>query len=215
MRGKDMSSTAELMDEIDGDLGLMESRVEAVKAGKSILRQVDRLVTAVDEFEKSYFELPNGGYDMTWADELEAELDKGSVDSVGEKVATLASALGAAQLIGLTDDEVARGLDIVARYQAAKDAKSAKGNAFAPGSSRNLGVPIEVVCSCGDFHSRSTNGDWSSIRYAAKSHAETCDRANPGLSAALVNDLDRVRESIVTKRENTESGGLSFTVGEA
>jgi len=76
---------------------------------------------------------------------------------------------------------------------------------------RGIGVELGVSCDCGQFARNSTNGDWTSIRYQAKVHAEECSTANPA-DDDYINNLDLVREAIVADGlAEWKSGGLTFT----
>lgn len=202
-------SAVALMDQVDQVLHEVEAGSAKAAEARRIVRAVDRLVTQVDAFEKEFGNLPTP-YNMSWADDVEAIAVSASPKAVEELMAKLDKMIGAADLIGLDTDELKRAADLKGRYAAL--GKVSKGPAFPPGTARNLGVELIVDCDCGDLHAVSTYGDWSSIRYAAKKHGQECAVANPGLGESLVNDLDRVRHSVVEARESTRSGGLVFTV---
>lgn len=203
-----MTTAVELMDEADGLLHEVEAGAAQAVAANRIVRATDRLVKMVDAYEKEFGDLPQE-YDLTWVDHLDEVVYRTSPQAVEAVMDRIDKMVAAAEVVGLSPGELARAEGLQARY--AELGKRKRGPAFASGA-RNLGVPLTVECACGEFTANSTYGDWSSIRYAARKHGKVCAVANPGLTDALTNDLDRVRESVVKSRVSTRSGGLTFKV---
>lgn len=94
----------------------------------------------------------------------------------------------------------------VAAELPAKVELSAKVKAVVKPRVREWGRAVTVQCDCG-WSRRSAKGDWTSIRWQAKTHASKCDKACP--YAEYVNDFDAARKSLQAGIGYT-TGGLSF-----
>jgi hypothetical protein len=208
------------MDEVEAKLPSVLADIETntakAKQVKTAKRRTDQLRELLDELDPGTEHLAGT---VELVGKLESKYPVPSVDGFKTEVVTmsltaLSKAVEAADLVPGVPVEDCKAA--IARWEGieAKLADAFKATP-APASSdgtRNVGAHINVTCACGDFERNSAQGDWTSIRYQAKEHAKTCATANPGLGDQLTNDLDRVRDSLINRRENTVSGGLRFTI---
>jgi hypothetical protein len=202
-KGSAASNVNALIDEVHHRLDAIESAAEQAGQIRGAVRTAKRLQESLEGLTTDLgitFDLST----LEQVGRLEAYLPTDDPD-LADKVSMVAKALDASEILPDIPADDCR--EVLERH--ALVMKAAKSSAK-PGKTRGIGAEITVACDCGDFVRTSSGGDWTSIRYQAKKHAEECSQANP--YDEFINDLDDVRRSIVDRRENIRSGGLRFTV---
>jgi hypothetical protein len=194
-----------VVNEVDGILDGIEAASEHAGQIRGVMRQAKRLSEALDDLESELGVTCGDRVLLESVGHLEGYLPTAN-EHLDELVHQLTTTKDAGAIF--TDLIPVEEIDkVLARH---REVMAAAKTSSKPGKTRGIGAEITVDCACGAFTRSSTNGDWTSIRYQAKKHAEECKVANP--HDEFINNLDEVRHSIVDRRENIESGGLTFEV---
>jgi DNA-directed RNA polymerase subunit F len=200
-----------LIGEINAELDTQEAAASWAPEIKVAERKMKAAETALDDLSSL------GTFDTVHDALSEAIAKVASMlpvksDDMKERLSMAQKALDAADL--LPDVPVDDLEAVLARAEAVYAAKPSAATGKAQ-NVRGIGTPIHVECDCGDFVRESKTGDWTSIRYQAKTHADECSKANPDESGEYLNHFDHARDAIVTKRQaNFRTGGLVFSLPE-
>lgn len=196
-----------LVTETNEILDGMEAGAGAAGDVKVAVRRITSLKTALEALPEALTTEADFSALDVLARELQASLPVKTAD-MEERLSLAQKALDA---VGLLPDIPQEALEaLLARAEAVFAAKPSTAKRA---TVRGIGVPIRVDCACGAFTRESSNGDWTSIRYQAKTHAEECKVANPDESGEFMLHLDNVRHAIVDeRRESFKAGGLTFTL---
>lgn len=196
-----------LIDEINGTLDTMEDAAGTAGEIKATVRRVHSLKTAMEELPESLV----NDEDFKFLDRVAEDLTAALPVKTPELEARLSMARRALDAAGLLPDVPEEALEaVLARAEAVFAAKPT--SAKKP-TVRGIGVPIRVDCGCGSFTRESTGGDWTSIRYQAKKHAEECSVACPDETGEFTLHFDNARHAIVDERQSEfKAGGLTFSL---